>query len=188
VLRVEPDNRIFERCPVRPRGYILAQSSTQPHKNIGVLLQAFAASDLAGVDLVLFGSTRGADFEAAGHTVPSSVRFTGQVSDAELVALMKGAAAFACPSTTEGFGLPPLEAMALGCPVIVAPCGALPEVCGDAALVAGPDDASAWRARILEIVDDAALADDLRRRGLARAENFTWAKAARRLLEILDRC
>jgi glycosyltransferase involved in cell wall biosynthesis len=165
--------------------YVVALSSTQSHKNIGVLLKAFADQRLSDLTLVLFGAAGKASFENLGFEVPANVRFVGRIDDAELAALMIHALAFACPSTTEGFGLPPLEAMILGCPAIVAPCGALPEVCGDAALQADPHQPDQWVDAILRLADDPGLRAHLRESGQHRAGAFTWDTAARKLAKVL---
>jgi glycosyltransferase involved in cell wall biosynthesis len=166
--------------------YVLALASTLAHKNIRVLLEAFADERLADMTLVLFGSASKEDFETKlGASIPSNVRFVGRVDDSQLAALMIHAAAFACPSTTEGFGLPPLEAMILGCPAIVAPCGALPEVCGDAALMADPHDTKQWVEQIRKLADDPVLSARLRDAGRRQASKFTWESAARKLALVL---
>ena len=137
-----PEAEIVARLGLVPGRYVLALSSTQAHKNVQVLLRALAGDSggvPADVRLVLFGAAGPAQFAQAGLVVPPDVIFAGRVSDGELAGLMASALCFAMPSTTEGFGLPPLEAMYLGCPAVVAPCGALPEVCGAEALYAAPD-------------------------------------------------
>jgi glycosyltransferase involved in cell wall biosynthesis len=165
--------------------YVVALASTQSHKNIGILLEAFADQRLSHLTLVLFGATGKASFENLGFTVPANVRFVGRIKDAELAALMIHALAFACPSTTEGFGLPPLEAMILGCPTIIAPCGALPEVCGDAALQADPHKPDQWVDAILSLANDPDLRARLGESGRLRASLFTWDTAARKLAQVL---
>lgn len=175
----------LERHGLAPHQYVLALANTQSHKNIAVLLRAFADPALAGVQLVLFGGAHRAAFEAAGHRVPADVRFIGRICDAELRALMEGALCLAFPSTTEGFGLPPLEAMLLGCPAVVAPCGALPEVCGDAAVYAAPHDHAAWVDAIRQFQDDPSVRTEFADRGRARAAQFTWREAALALAAVL---
>jgi len=186
--RVPADRSILARMGLGQTGrpYVLGLSNTQAHKNLAVVLQAFADPALAGIDLVLFGSANADDFRKAGLAVPDNVHFTGRVDDAQLRALMESALVLAFPSTTEGFGLPPLEAMLLGCPALVAPCGALPEVCGDAALQIAPDDPAAWRTQILRMANDAAWRDQWVQRGLAHAARYTWRAAALALLAALD--
>lgn len=139
----------------------------------------------ASIRLVLFGSEGLAAFANAGLPVPEGVVFAGRVSDAELTALMGAALCFAMPSTTEGFGLPPLEAMALGCPAVVARCGALPEVCGDAALYAAPDQPEQWRAAFLRLAADAGLRALLAEQGREQAQAMSWERAGDQLMDVL---
>ena len=185
VLQVVPDEGQLAALRLTPRRYVLALANTQKHKNIGVLLKAFADAELRGVELVLFGGATQADFENLGHVVPPNVRFAGRITDPELVGLMINAGALAFPSLTEGFGLPPLEAMALGCPVVAAPFGALPEVCGEAALFADPFSPDAWRLNILKALDDEAVRHYLISAGRRQADGFTWKQAARNLCDTL---
>lgn len=175
------DSSILTRLGLTAGGYVLALASAQAHKNIGVLLRAFAGEGCPPLKLVLFGAGDRADFPEAGD----QVLFAGRVDDGELAALMASALCFAMPSTTEGFGLPPLEAMAQGCPAVIAPCGALPEVCGDAALQAAPDDPAAWQAAFAVLQDDPALRAHLVEKGVARARDFTWRRAGEQLMAVL---
>jgi glycosyltransferase involved in cell wall biosynthesis len=186
VLQVRPDDRQLAALTLEPGRYVVALANTQKHKNIGVLLEAFAGAPLRDVKLVLFGGATRADFENLGHVVPPNVQFSGRITDAELVGLLTHAGALAFPSLTEGFGLPPLEAMALGCPVVAAPFGALPEVCGKAALYADPFDAAAWRSSILSILDDATVRQSLISAGFRQAGAFTWKRAAHDLFETVN--
>ncbi|MDL9997904.1 glycosyltransferase [Variovorax sp. J22P240] len=183
VLRLVPDTTKIEAAGLTNRRYVVALANVQPHKNIAVLLKAFHSPALREVTLALFGPATREDFESQGHTVPPNVKFLGFVSDEQLAGLLREAVALAFPSTTEGFGLPPLEAMLLGCPTIAAPCGALPEVCGDAVLWADPHDPAQWARQIVRMCDDDDEREDMRDRGRAHAAQFTWDRAARRLLE-----
>ncbi|MFL0415177.1 glycosyltransferase family 1 protein [uncultured Sphingomonas sp.] len=172
--------------PLPPRGYVLAQASVKPHKNIGILLQAFADPALADLTLVLFGGDDRAAFAAAGHSIPSNVVFAGLIGDSALADLLRNALCLAFPSLTEGFGLPPLEAMMAGTPAVVSDRGAIPEICGGgAAMMCDPTDATAWRDAIAELARN----EELRARhvalGKARAETFTWERAGRSLYDIL---
>ncbi|MBN3852571.1 glycosyltransferase family 4 protein [Paraburkholderia sp. Ac-20340] len=186
VQQIPPDDRQLALLDLKPRRYVLALANTQKHKNVGVLLKAFASAALQDIELVLFGGATQAEFESLGHVVPPNVRFTGRISDAELVGLMINAGVLAFPSLTEGFGLPPLEAMTLGCPVVAAPCGALPEVCGDAALYADPSDPDAWRERLLTVLDNADVREALVAAGRRQAGGFTWTQAARNLFDAVN--
>ena len=169
--------------------YVLALSSVQAHKNLKVLLEAFASERLADLTLVLFGaegrSAVMAASIAAGLTVPPNVVFAGRVSDGALRTLTENALCYAMPSRTEGFGLPPLEAMLSGCPAVVSTGGALPEVCGDAALYADPDRPAAWIGAIRAVADDPELRARHAALGRLRAAHFTWARAGESLMEVL---
>jgi glycosyltransferase involved in cell wall biosynthesis len=120
------------------------------------------------------------------HKLHKHVRFFGFVSHQTLAALYRLAAAFVFPSLYEGFGLPPLEAMASGTPVITSNVSSLPEVVGDAALLIDPYEPAAIADAMQRVLDDTALADDLRRRGLVRARTFSWERSIARVREIYD--
>lgn len=183
ILRPRPDRGILARLGVAPRGYACALASTQAHKNIPLLLAAFARPELASLRLVLTGPARREDFTVP---VPASVIFAGNVSDAELRALLEGALCQLCPSRTEGFGLPPLEAMRLGTPAIIAPAGALPETCGPSAVHAPADDPAAWASAIAHLAATPAEARARGAAGIDHARPFTWRRAAERVLAVLE--
>ena len=185
ILKVVPDSDVWKRFELTKKQYVVALANCQAHKNIGILFKAFAEKSLGDVTLVLFGSAERSDFERLGHVVPSNVKFVGRISDQELCGLLSDAIALAFPSLTEGFGLPPLEAMLLGCPVVAAPCGALMEVCGDGALWAAPDDALAWRDQIVRLYKEPDYADSAVCAGRTQAGLFTWDIAARHLLTLI---
>jgi glycosyltransferase involved in cell wall biosynthesis len=124
-------------------------------------------------------------FSGAADTTGSGVRLLGRVTDAELRALYENALCLIFPSRYEGFGIPPLEAMWCGCPVLAARAGAVPEVCGDAALWFDAEGPATPAAALLRLLEDHSLADGLRAAGRARAQMYSWDAAAARLLEIL---
>ncbi len=185
VLREISDVSLLPALGLQRGAYVVALSTTQAHKNIGLLLRAFADPMLAGQTLVLVGATGPASFAALGMDIPDNVRFAGRVSDAALRGLIENAMCLAFPSTTEGFGLPPLEAMALGCPTVVAPCGALPEICGEATLYIAPDDPAAWASAIRSLADPGPRREALIALGRQQARQFTWRKAALQLVCLL---
>lgn len=187
ILRAPVEKDILSTLNLGSNPFIVALSTTQVHKNISVLLKAFQDPALARVRLVLIGACDRREMEAAGMNVPPNVCFTGRISDGALRALLEEASCLAFPSTTEGFGLPPMEAMTLGCPVIVAPCGALPEICGTAALYADPHSAADWATNMRRIVDSPVLRAQLSEAGLAQARQFTWRAAALTMLRLLAR-
>ncbi|MDC7676462.1 glycosyltransferase family 4 protein [Asticcacaulis machinosus] len=184
VLRLTADMSALDNLKIIPGEYVLALANIQSHKNIKVLLTAFA--DLPDLKLVLFGRADRAALQGLIEApLTDNIIPAGPVSDESLSALMSQALCIAFPSRTEGFGLPPLEAMLLGCPAVAAPCGALPEVCGDAALYADPDSPADWVARIRSLKDDPALRQTYSNLGQAKAAHFTWARTARQILELL---
>ena len=185
VLRIQPNVEVVKRFNLLRNQYVVALSNTQAHKNIGVLFKAFNLEAMRKHTLVLFGAANRVDFERLGYIVPSNVKFIGKITDEELYGLLIDATALAFPSLTEGFGLPPLEAMVLGCPVVIAPCGALSEVCGDSALIADPNDANEWAAQLARLYKDPEYAAYVGEAGRAHAKSFTWEKAAKQLLILI---
>jgi glycosyltransferase involved in cell wall biosynthesis len=166
---------------------VLCVSAALVHKNLPRLLEAFARLDLPGVRLVLVGHA-GRDLEplrtrAAELEVADRVVFTGWISAADLEGLYALAACCAYPSLYEGFGMPVLEAMARGVPLVCSDATSLPEVAGDAALLFDPHDTTALASALHKILTDANLAADLRERGRARAATFTWSRCAEGVLE-----
>lgn len=185
VLATTPDEGILSQFGLQKGRYVVALANTQRHKNIGILLKAFADARLADLTLVLFGSAGAGDFVTAGHALPNNLCFAGRVSDGELRALYGSALCIAFPSTTEGFGLPPLEAMTMGCPAVVAPAGALPQTCGRAAIYADPENPEEWVSAIRRIADNPEYRDSLSAGSRVWASSFTWRNAASRLVEEL---
>ncbi len=187
ILRTPADLSALQALRIEPGAYTIALASTQAHKNIRVLVEAFRDHRLSNRKLVLFGGAKIDAFEAAGMTLPDNVILTGRISDGALRALIEGARALLFPSKTEGFGLPPLEAMLLGTPAICSPSGALPEVCGDAALYADADLPEAWIEAVLQIYQLSESAYSARvKASRERAAEFTWIKAAEKLRSVID--
>lgn len=178
------------------RPYILAVGTLQPRKNLARVVAAFTRLVTARPDLphrlVLVGR-RGwlADplFTALRNPAAPNLdrlRITGYLPDDDLPIVYNGAAALAFPSLYEGFGLPALEAMACGTPVLTSNTSSLAEVAGNAALTVDPLDATAIASGIARLIDDAGLRADLRERGLARASEFDWRRSAARTLAVLE--
>ncbi|WP_371348955.1 glycosyltransferase family 4 protein [Ancylobacter sp. IITR112] len=186
VLRTPPEPEILARLGLAPRLYALALANLMPHKNIPLLIRAFSRPALQDMTLVLVGAAGRDAFAAAGVTAGANVLFPGYVAEGEMRALQANALAVCTPSLTEGFGLPPVEGLMLGTPAIIAPCGALPEVCGPGALHADPHDPAAWEAALLRLRGDNGLHDGLAREGRAFVARFTWRAAATRLMEVVD--
>ena len=153
------------------RPYVLAVGSDLPRKNLALLDRIGPRLAEEGLDVVLAGSTR--TYMPQGHY---AARRLGYIHDDDLPALYAGAAALAVPSLYEGFGLGCLEAMAAGTPVVAADRGALPETCGEAALIVDPDDEDAFADAILRAAAPGPERDGLVSRGRERARGFTWAR------------
>ncbi len=187
ILRTAPDEKILQRLNLADRRFVLALGSLQPHKNLATLFRAFEAPQLADVPLVLVGQPGRRDYEARGWSPPRNAVFVGPVNDAELRALYTQAAAFLFPSVTEGFGLPPIEAMHCGTAALVSDGGAIPEVSGPGACVLPTRDPGAWAEAVLKYLGDDAARSALVARGRVRAEQLTWDQAGATLWQRLSK-
>ncbi|MBO0863323.1 MAG: glycosyltransferase family 4 protein, partial [Chloracidobacterium sp.] len=172
------------------RDFLLAVGSLQPRKNMVRLIRAYAKLRNEREDfspqLVIVGRklwlTSEIFDEVKRQRWADDVILTGYVDDRDLPALYRAARAFVYPSLFEGFGLPPLEAMACGTPVVTSDVSSLPEVAGEAALLIDPNDEQALANALLEIVNDEGLRAELRQKGIAQAKKFTWRDAAEKTL------
>jgi glycosyltransferase involved in cell wall biosynthesis len=177
------------------RRYILAVGNIQPRKNLKRLIEAFAALIAENTEedmpvLVIGGQAKWQSSaiyqQVEQQGLSSFIHFTGYIPDEDLPALYRGAEIFVYPSIYEGFGLPPLEAMASGIPVICSKASALPEAVGDAALLIDPLDTGSIVQALRELVSDAARRQALTRAGLARAAQFSWEKTARETIAVYE--
>jgi glycosyltransferase involved in cell wall biosynthesis len=173
------------RAAAGPNTIVLI-GSTAPHKNIALMLDLAPRLHAAGLRIAVagLGDPRVFATTAPGPRAPN-VAWLGRLSDSELAALLRDCLCLAFPSFVEGFGLPPLEAMALGCPVVVSDRASLPEVCGKAALYASPNDADAWLAQFVRLSRDAALRARMIERARVRASTFAWTKSAELYLQVM---
>ncbi len=184
-----PAFKADEKSPNRYGRYILAVSSIEPRKNLKNLILAYRRLSHEGVKLVVVGSYNERVFkktELEGLIKDDeNIVFTGYLSDGELASLYRHALVFVYPSFYEGFGLPPVEAMAQGCPVVTSNVASLPEVCGDAALYVNPHDVDDIKRAIERVITDEPLREELKNKGLKRAALFSWKTSARRLLDVI---
>jgi glycosyltransferase involved in cell wall biosynthesis len=169
--------------------YLLAVSSLSPNKNFRAIVEALAYLDdgdsSGNFEVVIAGGANPKVFSQ--HAVlPDRVKHLGYVSDGELRALYEGAVGFVYPSLYEGFGFPPLEAMACGCPVIASRAASLPEICGDAALYCDPRRPKDIAAKMKELVGNPELQENLKRKGLEQVKGFSWDACARNTVAIID--
>jgi glycosyltransferase involved in cell wall biosynthesis len=171
--------------------FVLYAGNVKPHKNLERLIEAFDLVRRRGLEhlkLVLIGSeiSRYASLRRAvhRHQLHQHVRFLGYQPEEALAILYRLAGVFVFPSLYEGFGLPPLEAMASGTPVVMSNVPSLVEVGGDAAVLVDPYDPVAIADGIHRVLTDARLEQDLRQKGLARAKQFSWATSVERVRAI----
>jgi glycosyltransferase involved in cell wall biosynthesis len=186
----DADERLRARLQL-PERYLVYPANLWPHKNHGRLIEALGATGDRDLHLLLSGHDygRGAELgeRARRAGVEDRVRHLGYLEPEEVPALLRGATAMVFPSLYEGFGSPPLEAMACGCPVACSTRGSLAEVIGDAALRFDPSSVEAIAEAIERLRDDAGLCERLRARGLEHASAFSWATAAARHRSLYER-
>ncbi len=178
--------------PPRTGPYFVHVGNIKPYKNLGRLVDAFLKiRHLTPHDLVIVGQSEGLitgespAFFARIRSASDRIHLTGAVPNAELLSLVGHATALVQPSLYEGFGLPPLEAMAAGVPVAVAQAASLPEVCGDAALYFDPRREEDIAEKLLQIASDPNLRLRLRQKGGERSKMFSWQSCSRKTVETL---
>jgi glycosyltransferase involved in cell wall biosynthesis len=188
--REEDVVRVRERYQLHDE-FVLYAGNVKPHKNLARLIDAFDLVRKRGLDhlkLVIIGddiskytALRRAVHQ---HQLHKFVRFLGYLPEETLAVMYRLAGVFVFPSLYEGFGLPPLEAMASGTPVVTSNVSSLPEVAGDAAVLVDPYDAQAIAEGIYRVLTDETLRRDLRKKGVARAGMFSWETSVRRVHKI----
>ena len=180
------DCGVLTRLGIRPRAYALAVASQAKHKNFKVIVDALQYLPDRTFDVVVAGGQNPRIFGREGGALGPEIKQAGYVSDGELRALYENAGCFIYPSLYEGFGLPPVEAMTCGCPVVVSREASLPEVCGNAALYCDGRSGKSVAESVARVMQDGALQHRLRALGRSRASELTWFGAARSMLGILE--
>ena len=180
-----PQHSAATRAAAGPNTIVVI-GSRAPHKNVGLILGMAPRLEAAGLRIAVVGASDPRVF-ASNQTSPRTrnVMWLGKLSDPELAALLGDCLCLAFPSFTEGFGLPPLEAMASGCPVVASDRASLPEVCGEAALSASPTDEEAWFSNLTRLQRDADLRARLAEQGRVRASAFQWSRSAELYLQAM---
>ncbi|AMX98087.1 MULTISPECIES: glycosyltransferase family 1 protein [Mesorhizobium] len=184
-LRWEPEHSAQTRLAASRETVVLI-GSTAPHKNLDLLLNMADRLGEAGLRIAIVGMSDSRVFRSgSARTEARNIHWLGRISDGELAALLGDSLCLAFPSLTEGFGLPALEAMAVGCPVVVSDRASLPEVCGNAALFASPDDQDAWFDSFVQLRTSQALRAQMMGKGKARAAEYSWRATGLRYLQAM---
>lgn len=185
ILRVPADPNTLKRHDLRPRQFALVVGSLVAHKNLAALTEVGAMLRRRGMVIAVAG---GSNQEVFQTTSDGGVeRRLGRTTDGELRALYENAACLLFPSRYEGFGLPPVEAMTCGCPVVTSYGGAVEEICGDSALYFNSRDLSSLSTKVERLLSEDGLAADLRSRGVQRAASLSWIASARILGDVVRR-
>jgi glycosyltransferase involved in cell wall biosynthesis len=183
-----PASEAAHTGPQKEARFVLHVGDLHPRRNVGVLIEALGllrarTDDLRHTVLALVGADRGSSAALTAHAqkigVAGALRFVEDSSDEQVVELMRRASAFAYPSLYEGFGLPALEAMACGAPIVASSAASIPEVVGNAGLLIDPHDVRAWYEALAAILGSRARAEQLRAAGIARAAGFSWRSTAK---------
>jgi glycosyltransferase involved in cell wall biosynthesis len=184
--RWTPCHSAATRAAAGPNTIVLI-GSTAPHKNIALIVDLAPRLHAAGLRIAVAGLSDPRVFATTAAGLPTqNVTWLGRLSDSELAALLGDCLCLAFPSFVEGFGLPPLEAMTLGCPVVVSDRASLPEICDKAALYASPKDPDAWLAQFVRLSRDPELRARMIERARVRASNFLWTKSAELYLQVMS--
>ena len=197
--RFHPDSDRMELDHVRRKyelpehPFVLTLCTLEPRKNLQGVVRAcqrlFASDPDLRFHLVIAGADGwGGELNALTSLCSDRIHLIGRVDEEDLAALYSQAAAFVCMSFYEGFGLPILESMAAGCPVVHSDCSSMPEVAGGAGLEASPANLEEIARRIRQVLRDDALRERLRRLGLERADEFTWERTAAETLAAYETC
>lgn len=185
VFAVEPDVSVLQKFDLETRPFFLFVGSPANNKNLAGAIRAFVALDRPDVAFVMVGGAANTFAQSLLGDLPQNVISTGRLTDEAIQALYRKAAALVFPSIYEGFGIPPLEAMAVGCPVIASDIPPVREVCRDAVTYFDPHHVASITSAMRDVVDGVVDIAAVRERGLARTRYFSWKSSAERLLSMV---
>jgi glycosyltransferase involved in cell wall biosynthesis len=184
---IAPDNSIIERLGLEAGRFFLLVGTMKPNKNLDFAIRAFQTMGETRQRLVVVGGTAPTVFRGRDSASTQSILYAGRLTDAEIAALERHATAFIFPSLYEGFGIPPLEAMSQGCPVLAADIPAVREASGRAALYFDPTKEAELVGAMRRIITDHDLRERLRAEGRDNVARFSWDGSADRVLAILEK-
>jgi glycosyltransferase involved in cell wall biosynthesis len=185
-LRWEPDHSERIRAAAGSNSVFVLGSPAQ-HKNVGMLLEMAGEFEKAGLRIAVAGPSDGRVFQLSSQgRDAANVFWLGRISNDEIAAMLSDCLCLAFPSFVEGFGLPAVEAMAWGCPVVASDRTSLPEIGGDAVLYASPDDPGAWLDQILRLHRDQPLRAQLAEKGRQQMKKFSWRSSAKQYLQAMQ--
>ena len=182
---IKLDEKIFSRFGIRKNNYVLAVSSLNPSKNFKLILETAKISP--EINFVIAGGTNSNVFKEQGFEITSNVKFIGYVNDEELVALYKFASCFVYPSIYEGFGIPPLEAIAFNCPVVLSDIEVFKEIYKDNVLYCSPNDSKELKNSILKILNNRKIKDMLLNKSFLLKNKYKWIDAGKKLIVFLEK-
>ncbi|MEN3780832.1 glycosyltransferase family 4 protein [Priestia megaterium] len=184
ITEIKEDTSIIEKYELDKKPFILAVSSMSPNKNFNGVVKSIEHLDKNNeINIVIAGGVHPKVFGGANNFRSDQVKHVGYITDNELKTLYKNALCFVYPSYYEGFGLPPLEAMSLRCPVIVSDRASLPEVGGANVLYCNPDDPADIAQKISLMIKNSNINQEYKDKGYKRSKDFSWYKCAQGLLE-----
>ncbi|EJV57860.1 hypothetical protein IEO_04868 [Bacillus wiedmannii] len=181
------DDSVLSENELKEKQYLLAVSSMHPNKNFDLIIKTLEEMANFNEQIVIAGGQNSKVFSNTFVKKNPNVKFVGYVTDEQLKSLYSKARAFIFPSHYEGFGLPPLEAMSLGCPVIASTAASIPEVCEEAAIYFNPDSSVELKGCISQIYEDDHIVEKMRNKGLQRKDAFSWEQTTKILLSELKK-
>lgn len=184
ILEMDADDSIIDKHKLKKTEYVLAVSSMSPNKNFATIVKAIEQLGEIDYPIVVCGGANPQIFSTSDIQSNSKIKYLGYVNDAELKALYRNAGCFVYPSFYEGFGLPPLEAIACGCPVLVSNTASLPEIFSDAALYCNPSSVDDVAEKISLIMNNQGIQDKLRKNGFLHSQKFNWEDSAMKSLDV----